>query len=197
MSLTWIMFGLAVWLGVGALTAWLLFGASDSGSSYSRDEDDLEVANVRERPSATVGSRYTAPGVRCCQRRDAAYAVSWRRHNPAPPTGRRRRVLPKPGPPSRAAHHGCGLSRDVTTKSVRSLPQLEQRNRSGSAARRLAAHKARGGRRPPDGGMSCRTPARGRSGCAPRCAVWAGRAASRLAGRPAHQCATWRRRPRR
>ena len=29
-----------------------------------------------------------------------------------------------------AAHHGCGLSRDVTTKSVRSLPQLEQRNRS-------------------------------------------------------------------
>ena len=31
---------------------------------------------------------------------------------------------------SRAAHHGCGLSRDVTTKSVRSLPQLEQRNRS-------------------------------------------------------------------
>ena len=33
-----------------------------------------------------------------------------------------------PGPPSRAAHHGCGLSRDVTTKSVRSLPHLEQRN---------------------------------------------------------------------
>jgi hypothetical protein len=31
---------------------------------------------------------------------------------------------------SRAAHHGCGLSLDVTTKSVRSLPQLEQRNRS-------------------------------------------------------------------
>ena len=31
-------------------------------------------------------------------------------------------------PSSRAAHHGCGLSRDVTTKSVRSLPQLEQRN---------------------------------------------------------------------
>ena len=31
---------------------------------------------------------------------------------------------------SDAAHHGCGLSRDVTTKSVRSLPQLEQRNRS-------------------------------------------------------------------
>ena len=28
----------------------------------------------------------------------------------------------------RAAHHGCGLSRDVTTKSVRSVPQLEQRN---------------------------------------------------------------------
>jgi hypothetical protein len=36
----------------------------------------------------------------------------------------------KPGPPSRAAHgarHGCGLSRDVTTKSVRSLPHCEQR----------------------------------------------------------------------
>ena len=59
--LTWIMFGLAVWLGVGALTAWLLFGASVSGSSYSWNEDDLEVANVRERPSATVGSRYPAP----------------------------------------------------------------------------------------------------------------------------------------
>ena len=59
--LTWIMFGLAVWLGVGALTAWLLFGAPASGSSYSRDEDDLEVANVRERPSAAVGRRYRAP----------------------------------------------------------------------------------------------------------------------------------------
>jgi hypothetical protein len=54
--LTWIMFGLAVWLGVGALTAWLLFG----GSSYSWDEDDLEVVNV-QRPSATVGSRHPAP----------------------------------------------------------------------------------------------------------------------------------------
>ena len=32
------------------------------------------------------------------------------------------------GEPSCAAHHVCGLSRDVTTKSVRSLPQLEQRN---------------------------------------------------------------------
>ena len=30
---------------------------------------------------------------------------------------------------SHAAHHGCGLSRDVTTKSVRSVPQFEQRNR--------------------------------------------------------------------
>jgi hypothetical protein len=35
-----------------------------------------------------------------------------------------------PGSPSRAAHHGCGLSRDVTTKSVRSVTHCEQRNRS-------------------------------------------------------------------
>ena len=61
---------------------------------------------------------------------------------------------------SHAAHHGCGLSRDVTTKSVRSVPQLEQRNlrwvsgtsprpasisfcRSASALRRRRAHKQR------------------------------------------------------
>ena len=37
---------------------------------------------------------------------------------------------PFPGSPSRVAHHGCGLSRDVTTKSVRSVPHREQRNRS-------------------------------------------------------------------
>jgi len=37
---------------------------------------------------------------------------------------------PFPGPPSRAAHHGCGLSREVTTKSVRSVRHCEQRNRS-------------------------------------------------------------------
>ena len=35
-----------------------------------------------------------------------------------------------PATPPRAAHHGCGLSRDVTTKSVRSVPHCEQRNRS-------------------------------------------------------------------
>jgi hypothetical protein len=31
--MSWIMFGLAVWLGVGALTAWLLFGAGPSPMS--------------------------------------------------------------------------------------------------------------------------------------------------------------------
>ena len=59
--------------------------------------------------------------------------VRSRRH-PAPPAGRKRRALPKPC----AAYHGCGLSRDVTTKSVQSLPQLEQRNRrwiSGTSPR--------------------------------------------------------------
>ena len=55
------MFGLAVWLSVGALTARLLFGALVSESRHSWDEDDLEVVNVRERPSATVRSRCPAP----------------------------------------------------------------------------------------------------------------------------------------
>ena len=61
MSLTWIIFGWLSGSAFGALTAWLLFGASVSGSSYSRHEDDLEVANVRKQPSAMVGSRYPAP----------------------------------------------------------------------------------------------------------------------------------------
>ena len=39
------MFGLAVWLGVGALTA-LLFGALVSWSRHSWDEDDLERITI-------------------------------------------------------------------------------------------------------------------------------------------------------
>ena len=37
--LTWVMFGLAVWLGLGVITAWLVFGASVSGSRRSRERD--------------------------------------------------------------------------------------------------------------------------------------------------------------
>ena len=87
-------------------------------------------------PAADMSRR--REGVRCCQRRDAAHAVSLARGTqPSAATGRRRRASSS-GPPSRAAHHGCGLSRDVTTKSVRSLPQLEQRNRR-SDQRHVAA----------------------------------------------------------
>jgi hypothetical protein len=73
---------------------------------------------------------------------------------PSAATGRRRRAYPaKPGPPSRAAHHGCGLSRDVTTKSVRSLPQLEHRKRSCAAAcHRAQRRRASAGRPPPGAG---------------------------------------------
>ena len=35
-----------------------------------------------------------------------------------------------PSATERHRHHGCWFSREVTTKSVRSVPQLEQRNRS-------------------------------------------------------------------
>jgi hypothetical protein len=36
--LNWIMFGLAAWLGIGVLAAWL-FGAFVSGSRYSWERD--------------------------------------------------------------------------------------------------------------------------------------------------------------
>jgi hypothetical protein len=63
--------------------------------------------------------------VRCCQRRDAAHAVSLAgRHNPAPPAGRRRRAF-RTGSPS----HGCGLSV--------SDPEAEQAWEGGPLAYRL------------------------------------------------------------
>ena len=68
--------------------------------------------------------------VRCCQRRSATRATD----GPSAPYRPEAGLLAL-NRSVRAAHHGCGLSRDVTTKSVRSLPQLEQRNRSWSAAR--------------------------------------------------------------
>jgi len=37
--LTWLMFGLVVWLGIGVLTARLVFGAFVSGSRHSRERD--------------------------------------------------------------------------------------------------------------------------------------------------------------
>jgi hypothetical protein len=44
--LTWLMFGLAIWLAVGALTA-QLFGAFVSGGcrSWERDEDDQDASS--------------------------------------------------------------------------------------------------------------------------------------------------------
>ena len=69
-------------------------------------------------------------------------------------------------------------------------PQLGQRHvAAGRAAR------AHAGRRPPGGGTSCRTPARGRSGCAARCAVWAGRlrAGACRCGSSRTQRGSWRR----
>jgi hypothetical protein len=37
------MFGLAVWLGIGVLTAWLVFGAFEEPTSRERDSDDRQL----------------------------------------------------------------------------------------------------------------------------------------------------------
>jgi hypothetical protein len=37
------MFGLAVWLGIGVLTAWLVFGAGGEPISRERDSDDRQL----------------------------------------------------------------------------------------------------------------------------------------------------------
>jgi hypothetical protein len=52
------------------------------------------------------------------------------RQSPRPSAANRPETEALPGLPSRAAHHGLGLSREVTMKSVRSVPHCEQRNRS-------------------------------------------------------------------
>jgi hypothetical protein len=41
--LTWLMFVLAVWLGIGVLTVWLVFGAFEEPTSRERDSDDRQL----------------------------------------------------------------------------------------------------------------------------------------------------------
>jgi hypothetical protein len=94
----------------------------------------VRTPSNRALTTSTASLSATAPDVRAMlQRRDAAHVAATVGATAAtqPATGRRRR--PGHGPPSRAGHHGCGLSREVTTKSVRSVPraaklQLSQRH---------------------------------------------------------------------
>jgi hypothetical protein len=68
-------------------------------------------------PSSATASEF----VRCCRRRDAAPGCA--NHLAPLPAGD---GGPEGEPSVSRPHHGCGLSREVTTKSVRSVQHCEQ-----------------------------------------------------------------------